>query len=162
MIKKILLSCLVSSILLASGDKNERMFWDEVKDSNDIEMLKLYKKQYPQGVFTPLADIKIKRLRDLEDSETDEDGVPLWVHNKNNLEYKYYGIGFSNKHYNGKYYQENLARSRAKRQLMEKFENAKLTNKIMRNYLEVLKTEKYTDKRDRIYILLYIDNYDLK
>jgi hypothetical protein len=162
MIKSILLSCAFISILFAGANKNERMFWDEVKDSNDIEMLKLYQKQYPHGVFKALADIKIKRLRDLEEPETDEDGIPLWVHNKNNLEYRYYGVGFSNKHYKGKYYQEELARSRAKYELTKKFENENLSNEKIRNYLDLLKTEKYTDKRDRIYILLYVENYEIK
>ena len=30
------------------------------------------------------------------------------------------------------------------------------------NYIDVMKREQYTDERDRIYILLYIDNYDLQ
>lgn len=159
--KKLVLSCLCATVLFAGANKDERMFWDEVKDSNDIEMLKLYKKQFPNGVFRSIADIKIKRLRDIDTPQRDENTIPLWVHNKN-LDYKYYGIGFSNKHYKGIHYQENLARSRAKRELLKKFENDKLSNETMFDYIDMMKMDKYLDNRDRIYVLLYIDNYDLK
>ena len=48
---------------LIYGNESEKFFWDEVKNSADIEMLKSYKKQYPHGIFEKLADIKIKRLK---------------------------------------------------------------------------------------------------
>lgn len=45
------------------ANESEKFFWDEVKESSDIELLKLYKKKYPNGLFEEIADIKIKRLK---------------------------------------------------------------------------------------------------
>jgi hypothetical protein len=162
MIKAVLISSILVITLYAGQNKGEKLFWDEVKDSNDIELLKAYKENYPSGIFEAIADIKIKRLRNATITQEDKDGVPFWVHNKSALNHKYYGIGFSNKHYNGKHYQENLARSRAKAELMKKFEADKLAQDIMYEYFDLIQSDTYTDDRGRIYVLLFVDNYDLK
>jgi hypothetical protein len=162
MIKTILLSSMLVVSLFAGKNNAEKLFWDEVKNSNDIELLKAYKENFPEGIFESIADIKIKRLRKATITKEDDDGVPFWVNHKNALNHKYYGIGFSNKHYNGKHYQENLARSRAKKELMKKFDADKIPQDTMYEYFDLIQSDQYTDDRGRIYVLLYVDNYDLK
>ena len=41
----------------------ELEFWKSVKDSKDPDMLQAYLDKYPNGKFSPLAKIKIKKLR---------------------------------------------------------------------------------------------------
>jgi len=156
--RKLLLLTILSISLFAS--KAEKLFWDEVKNTNDIEMLKLYKKRYPNGIFEPLADLKIKRLEKTEKPKRDKSGIPVWLKGASDY-YKYYGIGRANVHSKGKHYQENQARSRAKIELINRFNQAGLSNEKMFDYIEKMEKDKYIDNRGRIYILLYIDNYDL-
>lgn len=157
--RKIILAMnLLISILFSN--EGELQFWDQVKDSSDIELLKLYKQQYPHGVFEPLADIKIKRLNHANTKKDDVNTIPQWISGKT-ADYEYYGIGKSNKHFKGKYYQENLARSRARKNIQKKFDTADLTQKEIYNYTKLIQEKRYTDTKERIYILLYIDNYDL-
>lgn len=154
---------LILVILLVSfvyANKAEQQFWNEVKDTQDIELLKLYKEKYPKGVFESLADIKIKRLIQAKSPQKAEDEIPLWIKGTT-PDYQYYGVGKANSHFKGKHYQENLARSRAKKELMLKLENGNLSQEKIYEYLKLVQTATYTDKRERIYILLYIDNYDL-
>ena len=40
----------------------EMLFWESVKDSNNIDMYRAYLKKYPNGVFADLAKIKIQAL----------------------------------------------------------------------------------------------------
>ena len=44
----------------------ELEFWRLVKDSNEPDLLQAYLDEYPNGKFTPLAKIKIKKLRSSE------------------------------------------------------------------------------------------------
>jgi hypothetical protein len=143
------------------AEKSEKLFWDEVKNSADIELLKLYKQQYPHGIFERLADIKIKRLyKSNKISEIeDPNAIPLWI--KGNVEYRLYGLGNANKHFKGKYYQENVARSRARKNLQYMYDDKKLSNELMNEYNEVLETKEYVDDDGRIYILVYIDNINI-
>jgi hypothetical protein len=138
----------------------DQMFWNEVKNSNDIELLKLYKQNYPNGIFKSLANIKIKRLKQIQNIKTNQAKIPLWLKGFSQ-KYQYYGVGKANKHFKGKDYQENLARSRARRDLQEKLDKAKLSNKLLFQYNELIETKKYIDKNGRIYILLFIDNFNL-
>ncbi len=41
---------------------HEAMFWEEIKDSNDPEMLRAYLEEFPTGTFARLARIKLARL----------------------------------------------------------------------------------------------------
>jgi hypothetical protein len=148
---------LVSNIYANDADK---MFWDEIKNSNDIQLLELYKKNYPEGIFRSLANIKIKRLKKANRIKVTKNKIPIWL--KGDCKYyKYYGVGKANKHFKGKDYQENLARNRARRDLQDKFDNDKLLNKQIFNYNKLIESEKYIDKKGRIYILLFIDNDNL-
>ena len=148
---------LISSIVAKSPEKQ---YWDEVKNSADIELLKSYKEQYPHGVFEKLADIKIKRLiKGSITADEDENFIPLWI--KGKADYRFYGVGKANKHFKGKHYQENLARSRARRALQKLYDGKRLTNKQMDEYNTFIETKMYTDERERIYILLYIDNINI-
>jgi len=148
-------------ITVLFADKAELSFWDEVKDSGDVELLKLYKKQYPHGTFEPLADIKIKRLMKANITEEENPNViPLWIKG-HNVNYKYYGVGNANTHFKGKYYQENLARSRARKKLQNRLDSSDLSQEKIYEYSQLIQEKKYIDERERIYILLYIDNYDL-
>jgi len=148
-------------VLFVYADESEKQYWDEVKNSSDLELLKSYKEQYPHGVFEKIVNIKIKRL--LQSNKTYTVDImkekPFWI--KGNVDYKFYGIGKANKHFKGKHYQENLARSRAKRNLMHTFENNNLTNEMIEKYNSFIEIQQYTDKRERVYILVYIDNYNL-
>lgn len=146
---------------LVNANESEKFFWDEVKNSSDIELLKSYKKQYPHGIFEKIADIKIKRLLKNERiNETEDENItPHWI--KGTSKYKFYGIGKANEHFKGKHYQENLARNRAERKLLKSFENEKLSNKTIEEYNDLIEKKKYVNKKGRIYILLYIDNYNL-
>jgi len=157
---KIILTCIFLFSLIY-GNESEKFFWDEVKNSSDIEMLKSYKKQYPHGIFEKLADIKIKRLQKAVETDEDKDTnkIPLWI--KGTSKYKFYGMGKANKHFKGKHYQENLAKSRAKRKLQKLFDNNSLSNETMEEYNRLLEKKKYVDKKGRIYILFYIDNYNI-
>ena len=103
-----------------------RSFQQEVEqqlvgDTGDIELLKLYKKKFPSGLYESLADIKIKRLyrANIEDSEITE--IPNWLKGYTQ-EYKYYGVGKANKHFKGEEYQKSLAIKRANREIESKFE----------------------------------------
>lgn len=147
---------LLSSIIAKSPEKQ---YWDEVKNSADIELLKSYKEQYPHGVFEKLADIKIKRLKKGTVNDEDENLIPLWI--KGKVDYRFYGVGKANKHFKGKHYQENLARSRARRDLQKLFDGNNLTNKTIDEFNTFVETKKYIDERGRIYILLYIDNTNI-
>ena len=156
--RKLLLLTLLCVSLFAS--ESEKLFWDEVKDTNDVEMLKLYKKKYPSGIFESLADLKIKRLEKTEKPKRDINGIPVWLKGARDY-YRYYGIGRANVHSRGIHYQENQARSRAKIELINRFNDASLSNEKMFDYIEKMESDKYVDNRGRIYILLYVDNYDL-
>lgn len=156
--KIIFIFAIFATVLFAN--KAELLFWDEVKDSADVELLKLYKKQYPHGVFESLADIKIKRLMKANIVEEEELVIPLWIKGITS-DYEYYGVGKANTHFKGKDYQENLARSRARKNLQKKLDRTDLTQEKMYEYLQLVQSKKYVDPRGRIYILLYIDNYDL-
>lgn len=142
------------------GSESEKMFWDEVKDSNDIELLKLYKKNYPNGIFESLADIKIKRLKKVDTVQYAKPIVPTWLKGYTS-KYRYYGVGKANKHFKGKQYQRSLAIKRAKRDLENKFEKYNISTKQKEQYLEYLSTKEYIGKREKIYILLYVDNDNL-
>jgi len=61
-------------IELASADpdmasKDENIFWDSVKNSNDIEMYQAYLNQFKKGKYAILAKIKLKRLAKQNKSE---------------------------------------------------------------------------------------------
>ena len=59
----------------------EREFWEAIKNSIDADDFRLYKQKYPNGIYTNLADLKIKQLtRDNADksnsAEKKLDNVP--------------------------------------------------------------------------------------
>ena len=145
---------LLSFNLLASEE--EISFWDNVKNSSDIELLQLYKKKYPNGTFESLADIKIKRLRKANKTQNNL-SLPKWLKGET-TQYKYYGVGKANKHFKGKDYQESLAYKRAERKLVEKLNSLNLKKSYQQELLTEVQREVYIDKKERIYLLLYIDN----
>jgi len=57
--KQLLILTLVSTLYSST---TEDLFWEEVRDSNSIYMLQLYKQKYPNGTFTIFADKKIEKL----------------------------------------------------------------------------------------------------
>lgn len=156
--KKIFLSCVFCSLLLAN--EAEQMFWDEVKNSNDIELLKLYKKKYPNGIFESLADIKIKRLQKVDVQTEAKPIIPNWIKGETS-DYKFYGVGKAIKNFKGEEYQRSLAKKRAQRVLDEKFLRYKLTSRQILEYSSYISTQEYKDEKERIYILLYIDNENI-
>jgi len=155
---KLIIALFLSISLFAN--EAEKFFWDEVKNTNDIELLKLYKKKYPKGVFKELADIKIKRLKKINKPKEDHQGIPTWLKGKN-IKYKYFGVGKANVHFKGKEYQEKLAKKRARRKLNNKFEEYKLSQKIIYDYEEYIEQKKYINQDKKIYILLYISHDNL-
>ena len=85
--------------------------------------------------------------------------IPFWV--KKNINYKFYGIGEANKHINGKHYQENVARSRARKDLQKRYDKKHLSNTLMNRYNKLLETKSYRDKKGRVYFFIYLDNHNL-
>ena len=86
---------------------------------------------------------------------------PYWINGYSSL-YKFYGVGRANALLKGKHYQENLARSMARKELQKKYDKYKLSNDTMFRYNKHLKTQKYIDKDSgTIYILIYLDNKKL-
>ncbi len=47
---------------LSFSSTGEELFWEEVRNSNDIELLELYNARYPNGIFRIFADKKIRSL----------------------------------------------------------------------------------------------------
>ena len=148
-------------VTLVNASETEKLFWDEVKNSNDIEMLKLYKKKYPNGIFEPLADLKIKRLlksnRVDKNIKNEQSIIPLWIKGYTD-QYKYYGVGKANKHFKGDEYQKTLAIKRAKRELVDKLEESGLDQEKIDHYLTLTQIKEYKNYRERLFILIYIDN----
>ncbi len=158
--KRTILSLLLGVSFLFSSE-SEQMFWDEVKDTNDIELLKLYKKRYPNGIFESLADIKIKRLQSGNISDTTIiNTIPDWIKGHTS-KYRFYGVGKANKHFKGEDYQRSLATKRAQRKLEDKFDDFNLTSRQITEYSRYIETEVYKDKREKLYILLYIDDENI-
>lgn len=160
--KRVFSSLILLSLLSISlfANEAEQMFWDEVKNSNDIELLKLYKRKYPNGIFESLADIKINRLNKVDNVDYKKSVIPNWLKGKTD-EYKFYGVGKANKHFKGKEYQRSLAIKRAKKELEKKFDKYKISKSKKEEYLKYLSTEEYVNKREKVYILLYIDNENI-
>ena len=46
----------------------EVVFWDSVKDTGDADMLLAYLAEYPEGMFSNLARIKLKRFGERDQS----------------------------------------------------------------------------------------------
>ena len=155
--RKILFIILLSISLF--GSEEEISFWDNVKDSSDIELLQLYKKKYPNGAFESIADIKIKRLQKANRIESSS-VIPNWI-NGTTVEYKYYGVGDATKHFKGEEYQHSLAYKRAERKLVAKINGSSLNKFKQEELLSKIQEKLYTDDKQRVYILLYIDNYDI-
>lgn len=145
--KKIFFIVLVCINLFASNE--EVIFWDNVKNSGDIELLKLYKNKYPHGLFDSIANLKIKRLKSANNNHQNTNIKPTWLKGETTL-YKYYGVGKANKHFRGIEYQNKLAYDRAKREFDDRLDEYDMSN-------QELQIEKYIDKNGRIYILLYIE-----
>lgn len=156
--KTLIIILLLISTLVAKNP--EKQYWDEVKNSADIELLKSYKEQYPHGVFEKLADIKIKRLIKASiNIEEDGNSLPVWI--KGKVDYRLYGIGKANKHYKGEPYQKNLATKRARRALEQSYDRERLTNKEIVEYNSLVEKKVYLDTNERVYVILYIDNKNL-
>lgn len=82
---------------------------------------------------------------------------PYWIQ-KNSLRYKFYGVGSANNTLKGIHYQENVARSMARKELQKRYNRYQLSNYTMFRYNKQLKTQKYIDKKSAImYILIYLD-----
>ena len=54
----------------ANNRELEALFWESVKDSTDPDMLQSYLNQFPQGLFAPLAKIKIAKLQSASGPDT--------------------------------------------------------------------------------------------
>ena len=146
--------------LMANECEKEKYFWDEIRNSKDIEDFKYYNKKYPNGIYEYIAIKNIKQLRKTNNKMQLVGKKPTWLKGYTD-DYKYYAVGTANKHFNGTHYQENLAKSRAKEKLYERFNKANISQDTQYKYYEVMQEKKYIDDKGRVYILLYIDNYDI-
>ncbi len=155
--KNIIFIILLSCTLFSSEE--EISFWDNVKDSSDIELLQLYKKKYPNGTFESIADIKIKRLQKVNIVENSS-VIPTWLKGTT-TEYKYYGVGNATKHFKGEEYQHSLAYKRAERKLIDKLKESNFNKQKQEELLSIAQEKLYKDNNERQYILLYIDNSDI-
>ena len=96
-------------------------------------------------------------ISSLVSQQTEE--IPFWV--KKDIYYKFYGIGQANKDIKGKHYQENVARSRARKDLQKRYDRKNLSNTLMDKYNKLLETKYYVDNKERIYFFIYLDNNNL-
>ena len=48
---------------IVAGTNKEIILWNEIKDSSDTELFELYLSEYPNGVFSGLAKLKIARIK---------------------------------------------------------------------------------------------------
>lgn len=144
--------------LSASSLEADKMFWDEVKNSHRIELLELYKKQYPNGIFVPLADQKIKKLskKKHKDQKSDQ-----WNGSKT-CDYAYCGMGYV--YFNNNtldQHQKSLAFKRAQRKLISSLEDNYSSDEIEK-LKEFIQTQYFTDNKKRKYqVLRYIEQNDL-
>ncbi|MEA3384552.1 MAG: hypothetical protein U9Q20_07775 [Campylobacterota bacterium] len=152
---KNLLLVIILTLSLTASDE-EISFWNDVKNSSDVELLQLYKKRYPNGIFESIADLKIKRLQKTNKIENDLE-TPLWLKGTT-TDYKYYGVGKANKHFKGVKYQEKLAYKRALRELDDSLNKTSYSKEKKDSIKQEIQTKTYTDKNSRIYMLLYIEN----
>ena len=66
--KRFVTTCLIlilmafTSPIVYAQTTTEIEFWQRVKDGDDIDMLKAYLQEYPDGKFRSLAILKIKKL----------------------------------------------------------------------------------------------------
>jgi hypothetical protein len=158
--KRLLLIVLIFSTGLFAYDcDEEKLFWDEIKNSKDIADFKYYNQRYPDGIYEYLANKAIKQLRGGK-KRVSRSGVPNWI-NGDTPEYRYYAVAYANVHFKGKHYQENLARGRAIQKLQDEFNEANLDADTHYRYNSIVQTKVYKDKKGKIYVMAYIDNYDL-
>ena len=159
--KIILLICLFIFNLEANECDKEQLFWNEIKDSKDIEDYKYYNKKYPNGTFEYLANKYINQLRESENPIITIEDEPRWI-NGESLKFKFYGVGKSIKHFNGIKYQKKLSLRRAMINLEERLDQSDLDKERQDELKKLIKSKEYTDNNDNYYILLYIENYEIK
>jgi len=82
--------------------------------------------------------------------------LPSWIYTAN--QYKYFGLATANNHIKGKHYQENVARSKAKRKIILLFEQDRLSYKTKKEYISHFEEKKYMDQDKKVYVLIYLDN----
>ena len=58
--KKIFILILFMLNLFANNCDKEKLFWDEIRDSENIKDFLYYNKKYPDGIFEYFANKKIK------------------------------------------------------------------------------------------------------
>jgi len=158
--KLLLIVLLFSSSLFAYDCDEEKLFWDEIKNSKDIEDFKYYKRKYPDGIYEYLANKNLKLLSKNSKRRSSKNDVPNWI-GGSSAEYRYYAVSYANKHFKGKHYQENLARGRAIQKLQDQLNESNLHPDTIYRYNSIIQTKTYRDKHDKIYVLVYLDNYDL-
>ena len=89
------------------------------------------------------------------------DTKPYWI-NDEKIPYRYYGKCGIFVHKNGKNYTINLAKNIAKQNLIKKLDkNINLTQDQKIDLMGHLKTKQYKSNNGRIYIFVYIDEYNL-
>ena len=157
--KKILFLIIIllnSNILACDAEK---AFWNEIKNSKDIEDFKYYRQKYKNGIFDYLA---LKNIRLLSGAKVNHisSSLPSWIKG-DSVDHRYYAVAFASKHYKGEHYSENLARQRAKDKLRDILSKAKLDDRTLRKYNNIIKSERYKSKNGRIYVMVYINNYEL-
>jgi len=162
--KIILLVVLVFSLNLFATDDDEVLFWNEIKDSKDIEDFKYYNERYPDGVYEYLSNKQIKKIsrskyQNKKNKKYQKDEIPTWI--KGNANYRYYSVGYSNRHFKGKHYAQNLARDRAMRTLQDQYNDENIDDDTIYKYNKILKEEVFINKDKRTYVLIYIDDYDI-
>jgi len=145
--KKItLIYILLYTILFASNTDIELALWNDVKNSNDITMLKIYLKKYPNGIFSEIAKLKIRKLILLNDNSSIKN--LLWWKSDAKIPFKYYGVGSSG---SWAVDPEAIAKKRAIENLKEQIDYSSQKNLN-------IKFLKHTTKYGKVFILAYMDN----
>jgi TPR repeat protein len=65
----LMLTALDAAPAFAQADATELSFWESVRDSDQPQELEAYLKAYPDGMFAPLARIRIEKLKGSDASE---------------------------------------------------------------------------------------------
>ncbi|MEA3553711.1 MAG: hypothetical protein U9R39_04805 [Campylobacterota bacterium] len=158
--KIILLISLFIFNLMANDCDKEQLFWNEIKDSKDIEDYKYYNKKYPNGTYEYLANKYINQLRESDNTITLIEDEPNWIDGES-LKFKFYGVGKAIKHFNGIEYQKKLSLKRAMADLDDRLEDSTLDKEKINELKNLIKSKEYVDSNGDFYLLIYIENYEI-
>ncbi|MBD3840546.1 MAG: hypothetical protein IE909_01450 [Campylobacterales bacterium] len=155
LVKKLLVIYFLCTSSLLADTYSDKLFWNEIKNSNDIELFQLYITNYPNGIFVPIAKNKIEKLRSNHPNELTETTKPAWLE-ENSCMYTYCAKAYANAHFKGVEYQKKLAIKRADGELEEIFDSMNFSQEKIDSLKTQIKTKIYIDQKQKLFVLRYI------